>query len=70
MSKPWILTSEGLPDEFEVVETKLDTRAGVRNCQRLKRQGNLWFIPSGEMYVYHTPTHWRTESPTTTTQEK
>lgn len=20
---------------------------------------NLWFLPDGSMYVYYTPTHWR-----------
>ncbi len=23
------------------------------------RNGKLWFLPGGEMYVYYTPTHWR-----------
>lgn len=39
--------------------TKVDDEKGVRNEQELKRQGNLWFVPDGSMYVYYTPTHWR-----------
>ena len=46
--------------ENEVVMTKIDDKDGVRNEQRLKRQGNLWFFPDMSMYVYYRPTHWRT----------
>ena len=50
----------GLPEEGLVVETKIDNKwSGIRNQTRLKRMHNLWFIPSGEMYVYYCPTHWR-----------
>lgn len=27
--------------------------------QALKRQGNLWFVPDGSMYVYYRPDWWR-----------
>lgn len=43
-----------------VVQTKIDDADGVRNVQTLKRSGNLWWLPDGSMYVYYTPTHWRT----------
>jgi hypothetical protein len=46
------------PEETEV-QTKIDDKHGIRNIQTLKRQGNLWFVPDGNMYVYYTPTHWR-----------
>lgn len=43
----------------EVVETKIDDEDGERNVTRLKRRGNLWFLPDDSMYVYYRPTHWR-----------
>lgn len=48
------------PDD-EVVMTKIDDERGIRNEQRLIRQGQLWFFPDKSMYVYYTPTHWRRE---------
>jgi hypothetical protein len=48
-----------MPDEGLIIETKVDNGDGERNVQKLKRQGNLWFLPDGSMYVYYTPTHWR-----------
>jgi len=42
-----------------VVMTRIDDAEGVRNQQPLRRSGRLWFVPSGGMYVYYTPTHWR-----------
>lgn len=56
---PWTPISLSLPLEGLVVDTKIDDHDGVRNVQRLKRQGNLWFTPDGSMYVYYRPTHWR-----------
>lgn len=44
--------------ENEVVLTKIHDADGERNIQKLKRQGRLWWLPSGSMYVYYTPTHW------------
>jgi hypothetical protein len=41
------------------VMTKIDDASGVRNEQPLKRRGRLWWLVSGEMYVYYTPTHWK-----------
>lgn len=45
--------------ENEVVDTKIDDHDGERNIQKMKRMGNLWWLPDGSMYVYYTPTHWK-----------
>lgn len=55
----WIETKKNQPEEHVVVETKIDDVNGCRNEQKLYRQGGLWFIPDGSMYVYYRPTHWR-----------
>lgn len=55
----WIKVSEQLPPEGAVVETKIDDGNGCRNVQKLQRNGRLWSLPDGSMYVYYTPTHWR-----------
>jgi hypothetical protein len=56
---PWIATSAQLPPDGLVVDTKIDDANGCRNEQPLKRQGRLWFLPHGDLYVYYKPTHWR-----------
>lgn len=45
--------------EGVVVWTKIDDADGPRNIQQLRRQGRLWFLGDGSMYVYYTPTHWK-----------
>ena len=55
----WIATSETLPPNGKLVETKIDDAQGERNVAKLKRCNGLWFIPDGSMYVYYRPTHWR-----------
>lgn len=55
----WIEVAKQLPKENVVVETKIDDGKGCRNEQELFRRGNLWFIPSKQIYVYYKPTHWR-----------
>jgi hypothetical protein len=55
----WKKLTEGLPPVGLVVDTKIDDAAGARNEQKLKRNGNLWFVPDGSTYVYYEPTHWR-----------
>lgn len=55
----WFSTADKLPPVGVVVETKVDDADGIRNIQKLKRNGNLWWHPDGSMYVYYTPTHWR-----------
>ena len=54
----WNKTSEVLPPENKIVLTKIDDEKGCRNETLLYRQGNLWFLADGDMYVYYTPTHW------------
>jgi hypothetical protein len=54
----WILVSNKLPPEGEVVKTKISDSAGERNIQELMLIKNLWWLPDGSMYVYYTPTHW------------
>lgn len=55
----WISVISQPPKDFTIVETKIDDGILVRNQQLLKKCGNLWFLPDGNMYVYYTPTHWR-----------
>src|SRR5207248_2741298 len=55
----YISCAEELPKDGIVVMSKIADEKGERNEQLLKRQGNLWFVPSGDMYVYYRPTHWR-----------
>lgn len=59
----WRRTEYEPAPEGVVVSTKIDDEQGVRNVTTLKRQGNLWFVPDGEMYVYYRPTHWRPVQP-------
>lgn len=51
----WNHTSSQLPEEGRVVLTI--SESGME--QALKRQGNLWYLPDGSMYVYYTPIKWR-----------
>jgi Protein of unknown function (DUF551) len=60
----WIACSANLPDHNVLVMTKIDDQDGCRNEQKLKRQGTLWFVSDGSMYVYYRPTHWRPINPT------
>lgn len=55
----WYRTSNVLPEDGEIVDTKIDAGRGCRNEQRLKHSHNLWWIPDGSMYVYYNPTHWK-----------
>ena len=51
--------------ELEEVWTKIDDDHGERNVAKLTRRGRLWFTePNGGMYVYYSPTHWRTPQET------
>lgn len=58
MNENWIAVAEKLPPKGKVVMTKIDDKDGVRNVQELYYSSNLWWFPSGSMYVYYTPTHW------------
>lgn len=55
----WISVEDRLPEDGKIVETKIDDGKFIRNIQKLKRKGNLWFLPDGSMYVYYSPTHWK-----------
>lgn len=57
----WISTEEQLPELDVVVLTKIDDYKGERNVCKLYlgSNGRLWWTPSGDMYVYYTPTHWK-----------
>lgn len=55
----WHKTSQELPPENVIVRTKIHDEKGCRNETFLFRQGNLWFLANGSMYVYYTPTHWK-----------
>lgn len=55
MNEQWKITACELPPEGELVDTM--TAGGLR--QSLKRQGALWFVKSGDMYVYYTPVYWK-----------
>jgi len=57
--KDWKYCEQALPTEGVVVNTKIDDQKGCRNEQLLYRQGRLWFVPNGSMYVYYEPTHWK-----------
>jgi hypothetical protein len=54
----WRPISKLLPADGVVVMTRIDDGRGVRNEQPLYRDGRLWFLKDGSMYVYYTPTHW------------
>lgn len=45
--------------EGVVVMTRINDEHGIRNVQSLKRRGRLWFVPDDSMYVYYSPTEWR-----------
>jgi len=51
-------TIRSAPDNT-VVLTKIDDEFGPRNECKLRKFHRLWFTPSGDTYVYYTPTHWK-----------
>lgn len=55
----WIAVEEQTPTDNVIVDTKIDDEKGVRNEQRLKLRGRLWWFEDDSMYVYYRPTHWR-----------
>jgi hypothetical protein len=48
------------PDDIEVM-TRIDDAEGVRNEQSLIRKGRLFWFSDMSMYVYYSPTHWKTK---------
>ena len=55
----YISIQNKLPPEGKVVMTKIEDIQGCRNEQSLFYDKGLWWVPSGEMYVYYQPTHWK-----------
>lgn len=55
----WIKTTDLLPQDGVVVKTKIEDENGVRNEQNLQKKGNLWWTADGAMYIYYSPTHWK-----------
>ncbi len=55
--KPWLPIADA--PEGVVVNTRINDSSGPRNEARLKRRGRLWWLPSGEMYVYYSPTEYQ-----------
>lgn len=49
---------ETAPDK-RLVLTKIDDDKGERNIAMLRREGRLWYVSDGSMYVYYQPTHWK-----------
>ena len=54
----WISTVQDDTERYAAVWTKIDDGKGERNvCMLcLGSNGGLWWTPSGDMYVYYTPT--------------
>lgn len=59
INRDWQRTSDSLPLQGALVETKIHDQKGERNHARLFLNGRLWFLADGSMYVYYVPTHWR-----------
>ena len=53
----WLRTDTA--PEGQILETMVCDQDGPRMHQSLRREGALWWLPDGSMYVYYTPTHWR-----------
>jgi len=54
----WISVKDRLPENGQIVRTKIDDEHGCRNDQNLKRGDRLWWLSDGSMYIYYAPTHW------------
>lgn len=55
----WNDSSEFLPPQGIVVETKIDDNGDIRNETDLVYSNGLWWFPGESMHVYYSPTHWR-----------
>lgn len=59
--REWIKNCKETPPPAKVeIETKIDDEKGIRNVGALIWD-RMWWIPGMEMYVYYTPTHWRSK---------
>lgn len=54
----WISVKDRLPEQKQVVMTKIDDEYGARNEQKLQCYNGLWFFPDMSIYVYYAPSHW------------
>ena len=54
----WVKTSDRLPEENMIVDTKIHDSRGERNHQTMVFHSNLWWV-SRTVHTYYTPTHWR-----------
>lgn len=52
----WIRVEDSLPTPGEVVQTI--SPGGIEQELKYDSSG-LWFVPSGDMYVYYTPQFWK-----------
>jgi len=57
----WIPTSERLPADHHLVQTKVVTEGVTSNETKLRYEGGQWLTPLRQP-VIATPTHWRAES--------
>lgn len=55
----WTRCEHILPPNGVVVQTKLDEDDGVYIERLAKRHETFWFMTSGAVYMFYTPTHWR-----------
>lgn len=60
--REWIYCGNLFPEDKIEVETKIDDSKGCRNVTTLTRYRGLWWFPDLSMYVYYSPTHWRSLS--------
>ena len=55
----WKACANESPANGSIVDTMVKDGDGERNKQKLKRDGGLWWLADGSMYIYYTPTHWK-----------
>ena len=55
----WNRCKDRLPSEDFKVMTKIDDEKGVRNEQVLIIYNRMLWFPDMSMYIYYSPTHWR-----------
>lgn len=58
MNEQWKPITKNEPPDNVKVMTRIDDGRGIRNEQVMFRQGTLWFVGDGGMYVYYAPTHY------------
>ncbi len=59
MSDNWLIIDEHSPPDDIIVWTKIDDEKGPRNIQQLIRIKRLWWHTDKKIYVYYSPTHWK-----------